>query len=66
MAKDNKQMKVKFFRVGSNLTDLSSAINRFIADKKVVDIKYTANINLGCSNIVALVMYEEKKKRKKK
>lgn len=46
-------MKVKIF-LGDNVHNLSLHINHFIADKKVIDIKYS----LSEKKASALVMYE--------
>lgn len=53
-------MKVKQFVVdGSSIYSLDRGINEFIADKKVIDIKYGISSTTEFSIISALVMYEE-------
>ena len=61
-------MKVRIFR-GTGL-NVEWAVNRFIKDKEIVDIKYSTPINIsGCSNNLnydiydsVLVIYKENEK----
>lgn len=59
-------MKVKIFTEITNTIsrhDLEDEINKFIKDKKVVDIKYQTNSSQGNAEIVTtfsvLIMYKE-------
>ena len=47
-------MRVKIIK---NYIDLASAINRFIEDKNIIDIKYSVDNRKE----YALIMYEEKR-----
>ena len=60
-------MKVKHFvAFDAQKPSLDEQINKFIADKKVIDIKFSSNFgggdfNLSHDTYSALVMYEESK-----
>lgn len=57
-------MKVKHI-IGDYIDDFEGEINRFIENKKVIDIKYSSNVEsdprYGETYFGALIMYEEEK-----
>ncbi|WP_461240667.1 sporulation protein Cse60 [Paucilactobacillus sp. N302-9] len=53
-------MKVKLFRYGGlQISPLDDAINNFILNKKVIDIKYQMTQGNGLYMFSALIMYED-------